>query len=356
MNIKIHSNELNRALKILVQCIETKVASDRANICFRHEDNKLTMWAEKFNLSGTMSVPVMGGDGEEFAVDGAMLAKVCALCKGEIGITTDGKVCTIKGVGRTRLPIVDAKAKELKKIKGKSVKIDGGKLARAFDHVRYAVSTDEIGRPILTGALVETDGSVLRMVGLDGFQMSLEETDCDGADVKAVVPGAFMGLVAGAVVDGETVELVFTENAVQVRTEDMMLQGVLLSGEFPDYRRIIPASFKTRCRVRVEDLRDTLKAGKVINSKQNLVKLNVGAESITVSNNAEAADFEAEVACETQGDPLLIAFNERYLSNTIGAVDTEDAEMSFNGGTGPVVVKSVDDPGVRLVLPVRVMG
>ena len=68
-----------------------------------------------------MTTPVLGGDGESFCVDGASFARVCAMCNGEIEIRTDEKNCFIKGLGRTRLPLVNIKIAEFKRITGESV-------------------------------------------------------------------------------------------------------------------------------------------------------------------------------------------------------------------------------------------
>jgi DNA polymerase-3 subunit beta len=77
---------------------------------------------------------------------------------------------------------------------------------------------------------------------------------------------------------------------------------------------------------------------------------------LTVMSNSESAAFDAEMDCATNGDGLTIAFNEKYLMNTVGAIDAEMIVMKMNGPNSPVVVQGKDMDGLRLVLPVRVMG
>lgn len=353
MNIKIHSAEINRIMKTISKCIDTKLNSSRANILITHEDNQLKFRATNGTFHAEMSAPVLGGDGESFCVDGSMFAKVCAMNNGEIEIRTDGKICTIKGVGRTKLPIVEADVPEIEELEGNSITVNGWKLTDCYKHVSYAVATDE-SRVILTGVLVECEVDTMRMVSLDGFQMSMEETDCKGDVVRAVIPGTFMNLVSGAVGNEEYITLTVSDSAVQAKSDGMLIRGALLSGEYPDYHRILPTEFKIHSKVNAETVRNALKAGGVVNNKQNLVKINVGADVMTISNNGEQAQFEAEVPCETQGDGLLIAFNDKYLMNTMNVLDEDDAEMCFNSAVTPVVVKTINGKGIRLVLPVRV--
>ena len=354
MNIKIHSNELNRMMKTIVQCIDQRDITNKANICITHDDNKLSIRAANGIFSAVMTAPVMGGDGESFCVDGSMFAKVCAMCSGEISIVTDGKTCTVKGLGRTKLPIVNANIPEYEPVKGNTITTTGEKFSGCYGSVAYAIAADQT-RIQLTGVLMECANDRMKMVALDGVQMSIEEDDCTGDGVKAIVPGSFMKLIASSTGNAEDLRITFSKTGVQAETDSMMMKCGLLAGEYVDYNRILPKDFNTKVKVNVSAMRDALKAGNVVNSKQSLVKLDVGPDMIMIRNNSESADYEADIPCETNGNGLKIAFNEKYLMNTISALSTDDAVMNMNSGSSPVVMTGMDGKGYRLVLPVRVM-
>lgn len=353
MNIKIHSAELNRIMKTIGQCIDARDTANRANICITHKDNQLIFRSSNGVFSAIMTTPVLGGDGESFCVDGGMFAKVCAMCNGEIDIITDEKTCTIKGFGRTKLSIVKASIPEIEPVNGSEVTVDGGDFSNSFNHVAYAISSDQ-SRIQLTGVLVESDGTTMKMVTLDGFQMSIEDTVCEGDKIKVIIPGSFMKLVSSSVVNGDSLKLTVNGTTVTAETDGMILRAGLLAGDFIDYNKILPTTFKTKSKVSVDAVRNALKAGNVVGNKQNLVRLDVGADAITVKNNSEQAEFEADIPCETQGDDLKIAFNEKYLMGTMNSVSDEQAELNFNSSVSPVVMKTMDGKGIRLLLPVRV--
>ena len=355
MNIRIHSSELNRMLKTISKCTDPRISGSLANIEIGGYPDGLYLHASNGTMIATMTTPMLGLDEETFCVDGSMLKKVCEKCSGEIEIATDGKVCTIKGTGRTRLPIVDAQIPQFQEIKGDCMTVSAGDLTRCYRRVRHAVSSDE-NRIVLTGVLTENVGGKLSMTALDGFQMSVESTSCDGDDMKMIVPAGFMDLLTEAAGPEETVTFVLDGHRLTAKTEGVVMACGLIAGEYPDVSKILPTEFATECLVKVSEVMDALKSGSVINSKQNLVKLQVGADSIRIMNNSEEADYEADVPCETQGDGLMIAFNQRYLMAAMGAIDGEDAVMCFNSSVKPCVVKEKDGSGVRLVLPVRVAG
>ena len=354
MKIKIHSSELNRMMKTIVQCIDPKSQS-LGNIEVVHDNNILSVRGTNGRYAAVMSTPVLGGDGESFCVDGQLFAKVCAMCSGEIDISTDEKSCTVKGAGRTRLPIVNAKIPAFEYVNGKACSIKAEAFSRGYSSVAYAISSDE-NRLVLSGVLMESDTEGVRMVTLDGFKMAMETVPCKTDDIQMIVPGAFMKLVSSSTFAGETITFKTDGKRVQVSTDGMAISCVLLSGEFPDYKKILPTVFKTSSLVYADQLQYALKCGGVVNQSNNLVKLNVGETSMTVMSNSEQADFDAEVGCETQGDALKIAFNHKFLMETITSIVGNEIVMQFNSPISPCVVKAKDSDGCRLILPVRVAG
>ena len=114
------SGELNRIMKVLSRCMDKRM-SIHSNIQILHENDKLTIRAANGTFLGEMSMKVPGGDGETFCVDGDMFARVVGMCNKNIEILTDGKNCALKGIGRTRIPIVNAKVKAPDEIKGECV-------------------------------------------------------------------------------------------------------------------------------------------------------------------------------------------------------------------------------------------
>ena len=356
MNIKIHSSELNRMMKTISQCVDEKF-DKFSNIEICHENNLLTIRGTNGQFAAVMSTPLLGGDGESFCVDGVMFARVCGMCSGEVSIITDGTVCTIKGAGRTRIPIVKADVPEFKEIPDgqPEVKVSAKDFSFAYGCVSHAISKDQ-SRLVLTGVLTEVDDSGLRMTTLDGFRMAIETVDCDGDDMKIVIPGSFMKLIQTSATAGETITMVTDGKKVQASTDGMKISCGLIAGEYPDVARIVPSSFNTECLVSADKVASALKTSGSINSKNNLVKMVISGGAITVMSNSEKADFDAEIPCETQGDGLTIAFNQSYLMDTIGSIVNGDAVMKFGTPSSPCVVQGKGDEGIRLILPVRVVA
>lgn len=361
MNIKIHSSELNRMMKTVSQCIDDRF-DKFSNIEIGYDNNLLTIRGTDGTVAAEVNAPLLGGDGETFCVDGTMFAKTCAMCNGDVSISTTGNDCIIKGNGRTRLPIINAEVPAYSPIKSPnpSVSVKAEDFSNAYGSVAHAIATDQ-SRIHLTGVLTEVDDTGLRMTAIDGFRMAIETVDCDGDPMKIIIPGSFMKLIQSSTFSGETITITTDGKRIEASTEGMKVTCGLLTGEFPDTGKIVPADFKTECLINVESLKNALKCNSVLNSKGNLVKMQISDGIMKVMSNSEKADYEAELECDIHGDGLRIAFNQKYLMDTISSISTEEAVMKFNTMSSPCVVTSKCEQGIapnglRLILPVRVAG
>ncbi len=352
MKIKVNGPELGRMMKIISQCIDSRTQSDRANIEICHEDNQLSIRGVSSQWSATMHTPVLGGDGEKFCVDGGMFAKIAAMCGKETLIDATGKTCVVKCNGKATLPVVDANIPEPGDVTGKQVRMSADAFAKGLGGVLYAVAVDQT-RPVLTGILLEASGGRMKMVALDGFQLGIEEVPCEGDELRAIVPSGFLKLVSQAAC-GEEITLSTDKQRIKAQTDSMVMMCGLISGEYVDYERILPKNYSTECMVQVDALRNALRSCSVINSKQNLVKLEITDGGIVVRNNSEEAAYEAEIPCDVRGNGLKIAFNLKYLTSAVGAVSAEKAVIKMTSPVSPCVIQGKDESGIRLLLPVRV--
>lgn len=357
MNVKIHSSELGRMMRVLSSCIGLK-DTKFSNVEISHENNLFSIRATNGSHFVKMSTPLLGGDGESFCVDGKMFGNVISKANGEVSIDTNGNVCVIKANGRTRIPIVNDSLPIPEPINGKSVSVQAADFISVSERVRYAAGTDE-NRLILTGILTETYGNELTMVALDGFQMAIESSVCEGEDIKIVIPNILLKRICDCAGPEEDIKIVTDGKRVCLSTDTSEVIGSLLAGEYIDYQRLIPESFATKVLFSIESMKDALKGSSVVGNAKNLVKFIVHGDKLTITSNSEEAEFDADIECRTEGNDLTIAFNDRYVLNALNAVSGEEAILNLGTAVSPAVIRERTENGVKtgihLVLPVRVM-
>lgn len=238
-----------------------------------------------------------------------------------------------------------------------------GRIRDAISKVMFAVSTDE-SRKILTGILIETTATETRLIGLDGFRLALERIEATNTlpagkeMISAIVPGRVMNELSKMLPDDDEKNVVLSFNAshIMMRFDDVRLYTTLLTGEFIDYRRILPDKWTSRIVI------DRTRFGEAIDrcglmareGKNNLIYLDIHEELMDMTSTAERGDVHEEISVILEGSPIKIAFNARFLTDIIRNIDTDRIAMCFNSNVSPCMI--LPPEGNRytfLVLPVR---
>lgn len=355
MKITVHSSELNRMMKAVNGCLTSRL-NKNANI-------EVTMAGGKMTVHGMddrgVSVLVSTGIGtleeERFLVDGKSFKSVTDRMSGDVEIQTDEKGCTLRNIGRTRLTVLDAAFPAHDEVDGTEIVMDAAKLRDTFSRVAYACSQEET-RQVLTGVLVECRVPCsVRMVALDGYQMALEDTEGQvGGDVTMIVPVSTLRLVCDSVPDGK-ITIRTDGKRLTCKADNISVTGTLLSGQFVDYKRILPASFATEAMLDTAEFRTALKNAATVSGDNHLIRLEITGDGVRIASNSATSSFDAELPWEVQGGSVTIAFNERFLLNALGVIGTEQAEMKLVGPVNAAVMtEHGGTDGVHLMLPVRV--
>ena len=218
---------------------------------------------------------------------------------------------------------------------------------------------DVIGQA-LTGILMEVNSGEARLVALDGFRLALQVDqrafDADG--LRVVIPGRVMQELGRVLPEEEEdCSLVFGGGHMTATFGKTRLETVLLAGEYIDYKRILPASFATETLVNRSDIQNAIDRASLMarEGKNNLIRMSVNEGTMTISSNAELGDVREELTVATNGNPIEIAFNAKYLTDVIRNVGDDELCMKFNSNVSPcVIVPKEGNAYLFLVLPVRI--
>ncbi|MBO4836700.1 MAG: DNA polymerase III subunit beta [Clostridia bacterium] len=244
------------------------------------------------------------------------------------------------------------------------VEIPQNKLKDAIGRVMFAVSADETRR-ILTGVLMEIMDNEIRLVGLDGFRLALQrisqKTDIpDGKEsVSAIIPGRMLGEFSRMMGDDESAaSVVCGKSRFSISFGETNCYSTLLSGEFINYKQILPKAWKSEVLLRRDDFISAIDRASLIarEGKTNLVRLSLTQNQMTITANADMGSVKEEIPVSYTDHEFKIAFNARYLYDVIRNVFTDEMCMRFNSNVSPCIIAPPEgDMFTYLVLPVRVM-
>ncbi len=130
----------------------------------------------------------------------------------------------------------------------------------------------------------------------------------------------------------------------------------LLEGDFIDYKKSLPRSYKTVVKLNAGSLIDAVDRTSLLISDRfkSPIRLEVEDQDIKVSCTTALGSVNDEIACESEGDPVTIGFNYRYILDALRNAGVSTVKLMLNEPTMPMtVVPEEGDDFLYLILPVR---
>jgi len=228
--------------------------------------------------------------------------------------------------------------------------------------VSFAASSEE-SRPVLQGVLMEINNNKLSLAATDGFRISVRTAELSAPQdnpVKVIIPARSLSELARIATDGnETVTMIVPPDRGQAifHMKNAELVTQLIEGNFPDYRAIIPRSFKTRTVISTNEFLKACRQAEIIAREgNNVIRLNFqpqdGAPGTVEfsTQSEEMGSGEVVVDANIEGPELLIAFNVRYLSEVLEVIGTPNTILETNANNTPGLLSPVGNDNFRHVI------
>lgn len=243
---------------------------------------------------------------------------------------------------------------------------------RGFAVVSHA--SQDANRYGLNGVSVEKIGDEgLRVVATDGSRLAWSDVECtlpiSGIDLPKMhllPPPAVRNMVRAAGVGG-TWGLRLGRQAAAwgpVDADGKAVAGLrawfrLMEGQFPDYRLVMPPSFKRVVKVDAGALVSAIKGVSLAAEDRNHSVDFTFEESriLLAARSVKGAEARTEVEAEVDGVPMRTGFNGAYLSEALSFLGGGAAVMSLGNALDPCMLTSgpVSDPPSATLRGVVVM-
>ena len=248
------------------------------------------------------------------------------------------------------LPSIDAQT---------GVKIPQKLMGDIIRQTIFAVSDSE-ARPVYTGELFEIGEGMLTVVAVDGYRLALRREPVEGVEgeYSFIVPGsALADLEKLCAATDDVLVIHLGSKHISFTIGETVLISRRLEGDFLNYRKTVPTSFRVEVRADRLFLQRTVeRVSLIIDDKiKNPVRCIFGENEIRVV--CATGLGKAEDACIVEGDGgnLEIGFNNRYLLDALKAAPAEEICVCLNTGASPCVITPSDGEQsfLYMILPVR---
>ncbi len=248
---------------------------------------------------------------------------------------------------------------------GENFQVQGSLFSEAIKKVAPSLATLET-KLELTGVCLTINQDEVKIAATDGYRLAektiklLQKSD---KEIVLIVPGKSMQeaeRIFGE--NSEPITIITSENQIAFQNEGVYFVSRLIEGQYPDYKQIIPTSFKAEARINKEELLGSLRLAGIFSATQTK-DLKIALEEDKISLHAtggELGEHHASLPAETRGEKFEVTFNYQFLQDGLNSISEEEILFFLNGSDGPSLIQGIDKKTEKplvdfsyVVMPIR---
>lgn len=319
------------------------------------EEGKYIINAQKFN----QTLRVMDGEEITLSVDSKLVATI-------VSGRSSHRMNALPGEDFPSIP-------EL--VSDRSFIVSQSVLKNMLAQVDFAMGVND-QRAVLNGTYFKiTDDSVM-LVSCDSFKLAKcsQKTELINKNTNGNAHLEYAFIVPAKTVnelsrlledDGDALTQIYvTRKHIVLLIGELTFFSRLIEGEYIDYDRIIMKNHKISVVVDKKEIISALERAalvteeKIAGSVRSHVKLEVVEDVLKISAVSSAGSTYDELYIDHAGDNISIAFNNRYLTDSIKACRGERIHLTMSSpltsmNIEPVVDEESDTEEIFMLLPVR---
>lgn len=369
MKIKLRKSDLLQAVNIagraipvkttmpILTCFLIEVLND--GIYFSANDTELAVRTriipEKCEIFETGSVAL------EARLLSEIVRKISLEESAEVMITSDGSLVEISS-GNSLFRIQEKDPEQFPELPGvnedKMITLSQYTLREIIRETIFSVAANDSNK-MMTGELFEMKDGNLRVVSLDGHRISIRNTTLNGdaPEVKAIIPGKTLNEIAKVIADDneKKVNLYFDQSFVSFRFEETIMVSRLIDGEFFRIDSMLSNDYETKIVVNKREFLSSVERASILISesdKKPLI-LKIEDDTLNLRVNSQTGFLDDVLRTEKSGKNLMIAFNPRFLLDSLRAIDEENVTLYMTSPKAPCFIRDENNTYIYLILPVN---
>jgi DNA polymerase-3 subunit beta len=222
----------------------------------------------------------------------------------------------------------------------------------------FSVSDDET-RYFMNGVFLEKEGDKLNMVATDGRRLSCISKYADQSikDFSGVIiPTKILNIILKKAGDEGLISISINDKEIFINFASYKFSSVLLEGQFPNYRKVIPDTQQLNLTVNRNMLLETLhRVVIMVEQKNKRIYLGIKPGKMAVySEESEYGGSEYEIPCEYDGEEIAIALNYRYIEEPCRTMKSDEMFIRFTEFNKAItIVPNPEKDFFHIVMPMQ---
>jgi DNA polymerase-3 subunit beta len=146
------------------------------------------------------------------------------------------------------------------------------------------------------------------------------------------------------------------DNHIHFKLGKREIVSCLLSGQYPDYDKVIPTQNHNRFTVRRDLISPAIKrVALMADDRHHAIKLEIGDCQMSVSSQtAEIGEAGETIVIGYEGEEITAGFNATYLNDFLNAIEEDEILFEFKTGdtqTLMSVTTNYSDRAIGVIMP-----
>nr|WP_315266581.1 DNA polymerase III subunit beta [Microbacterium lemovicicum] len=364
VNRDVFSEAVSFVVKLLPQRNPQPIL---AGVLIEASDAGLSLSAFDYEASARTTIEATVDDPGTILVHGRLLSEIASrLPNAPIQIEVDDDGGILLSCGSARFTLASMPVQEypaIPEVSGESGLVPAEDFATAIAQVAFAASRDDV-TPVLTGVQLEVSGTSLSLVATDRYRVALREIPWDGGTaasaetMTALVPARTLQEVGKTFAHGGDISIAFSgagdREIIAFTAGNKTVTSLLIKGNFPPVRRLFPEATEHAAVVNTAELVEAVRRVALVLDRSAPLRFTFTTDSVSMdASGTEQARATEAVDANLVGEDLTLGLNPQYLLESLSAVRSEFARITFTSSENanklsPVLVTpqtSVDKGG-----------
>lgn len=197
----------------------------------------------------------------------------------------------------------------------------------------FAISDDET-RYFMNGVYFEKTDDALHMVATDGRRLAFSTKPFSGSVdfTPAIIPQKILHIINKRASDEGLISIGVGEKIIFIKFGNYEFSSLLIEGQFPNYKRVIPETHTHTCEVEKSELIEALKrVSLLVEQKSRRVYLTLNSGTLTISSQeTEIGTAKEEIPCKYDGEEIIIALNYVYIEEPLKVCNATRIVFEFS--------------------------
>ena len=222
----------------------------------------------------------------------------------------------------------------------------------------FAVSDDET-RYFMNGVFFEKAEDKFIMVSTDGRRLAyINKNSASGVEDFSgiIVPPKILNTIMKRAGDEGMAKVSVTDKTIFIQFGSYKLSSVLIDGQFPNYRRVIPENQSMSFTInRLETLDALRRVSLFVEQKSHKVYLGISPGTAQVyCEETDIGDAREEIPCKYDGEDISIALNYRYLEEPFKVMTGDEIKILFSDPNKTITILPVPEKDFfHIVMPMQ---